>query len=215
MECLADVPKPISSPSRAVQNHCLHRDLPHSMFGQQGLVWLGLRLGCSSPRRFCTRLPPQGSPFGSTFGGYNSTTPWSRLYSLAPARLALRVHLRWLQLDPPKVSFQRLGSPLTALCFATASPDAFVPFGTVPAIAGQATPCHQALGVRKAVPPCRVPVRGLLRAWPLGFGSPPWRLLRSPISFDSLAPALGSPQRVPLMWNLPKPFPRQCVRQSL
>jgi hypothetical protein len=53
----------------------------------------------------CTRLLPQGSPFGSTYGGYNSTFPRSRLYSLAPARLALRVHLRWLQLDLPKVSF--------------------------------------------------------------------------------------------------------------
>ena len=66
---------------------------------------------CNPPRRFCTRLLQQGSPFGPTFGGYNSTFPRSRLYSLAPARLALRVHLRWLQLALPKVSFQRLGSP--------------------------------------------------------------------------------------------------------
>ena len=60
---------------------------------------------CNPPRRFCTRLLQQGSPFGPTFGGYNSTFPRSRLYSLAPARLALRVHLRWLQLDLPMVSF--------------------------------------------------------------------------------------------------------------
>ena len=33
-------------------------------------------------RLFCTRLLPQGSPFGSTFGGYNSTTPWSRFRAL-------------------------------------------------------------------------------------------------------------------------------------
>ena len=60
---------------------------------------------CNPPRRFCTRLLQQGSPFGPTFGGYNSPFPRSRLYSLAPARLALRVHLRWLQLDLPMVSF--------------------------------------------------------------------------------------------------------------
>jgi hypothetical protein len=62
------------------------------------------------------------------------------------ARLALRVHLRWLQLDLPKVSF-------VLAYFASASPEALVPFGTVPAVAGQATPCHQALGGRQAVPP--------------------------------------------------------------
>ena len=33
-------------------------------------------------RLFCTRLLPQGSPFGSTFGGYNSTIPWSRFRAL-------------------------------------------------------------------------------------------------------------------------------------
>ena len=42
---------------------------------------------------------------------------------------------------------------------------------------------------RQAVPPNRVPLRGLLCARPLGLGSPLSGLLRSPISFDSLAPA--------------------------
>jgi len=36
-------------------------------------------------RRFCTRLLPQGSPFGSTFGGYNSTFPRSRFTGLVAA----------------------------------------------------------------------------------------------------------------------------------
>jgi len=44
-----------------------------------------------------------------------STAP--DLYSIAPARLALRVHLRWLQLDLPKVSFLGLGSSTLRVAF--------------------------------------------------------------------------------------------------
>jgi hypothetical protein len=97
---------PIDSPLRAELSFSLPKPFPRPCV-RQSLICYG-----SLPRPICTRLLPQGSPFGSTFGGYNSTFPWSRLYSLAPARLALRAHLRWLQLDLLKVSFLRLGSPI-------------------------------------------------------------------------------------------------------
>jgi hypothetical protein len=42
---------------------------------------------------------------------------------------------------------------------------------------------------RQAEPPIRVPLRGFLRARPIGLGSPLTGLLHSPISFDLLAPA--------------------------
>ena len=47
-----------------------------------GAAPLGLQLRRSLPRSFCTRLLPQGLPFGSTFGRYNSTFPRSCFTSL-------------------------------------------------------------------------------------------------------------------------------------
>jgi len=56
-------------------------------------------------------------------------------------------------------------------CFASASPEALVPFGTVPAVAGQATPCHQALVDRQAVPPSGSRYRVIYRACSHRLGS--------------------------------------------
>ena len=81
--------------SRAALRVTLSRDLPRAILG----AWFSSRwtqdFSALRPRMI---KPPFQAPFALL------------LYSLAPARLALRVHLRWLQLDLPKVSFQRLGS---------------------------------------------------------------------------------------------------------
>jgi hypothetical protein len=80
--------------SRAALRVTLSRDLPHPICTR--LLCLGLSRGPRPSDCFagfivhpCTRCS-QGSPFGSTFGGYNSTFPRSRFSGLvhpSPFRL--------------------------------------------------------------------------------------------------------------------------------
>jgi hypothetical protein len=78
------------------------RDLLSAGRPRPGILSRNSGIGLLGPRSTGPRMikPPSQAPFAPL------------LYSLAPARLTLWVHLRWLQLDHPMVSFQRLGSHL-------------------------------------------------------------------------------------------------------